>query len=194
MAQDFDPSDYRPARIRVEHEVSWRDLGPLLDDLQQESGFGGLTVERWGFRPAAGGPGFDIVPILFSVAVTALVVEAVRDVIYPKFKKVIYGIYEKLPGVTPTGKVYPFGISVSWRGLESEYRVPAELSDVAFGEAVTSIPAHFATIRGRGAVTVVLTYDPSTKNWIENVEASEFRTWNRTKLEETPSGDDTSAT
>ena len=153
-------------------------MAPLLDELQTVPGLESLTVERWAFRTGAGGPGFDIVPVLFYLTVSALIVEAVRDVIYPKLKDKLYGIYQRLPGVTPTGKVYPMGVTVVDGELEAQYRLPEGLSDVAFGEALTSLPTHFASLPRGERLSLVFTYEPGVKTWVENVDASNFRTWN----------------
>jgi len=69
------------------------------------------------------------------------------------------------------------GISIVEAEVQALYRLPESLSDVAFADAVGSISTHFPSLRGRGNVFLFFTYDPETKSWVENVEASQFQTW-----------------
>jgi len=101
-----EPSDLR---ITLEPEVRWTDIAPLLDELQSHPGLPSVNVRREAFRIGAGGPGFDIVPILLYITASALVFETVRDLIYPRLKATLYAIYRKLPGMTRTGSAYPLG-------------------------------------------------------------------------------------
>jgi hypothetical protein len=172
-------------RLTIEKEVRWEDIAPLLDEIQQQDpNLQSIVVERHAFRIGAGGPGFDIVPILFfmtglwifGAVGQALVSEIVKDA-YPALKKGLYAVYRRLPGMTPNGKVYPMGFGLAEGTLTAQYRLPEGLSDVEFGEALTSVPTHFASLQHEGRESLVFTYDPSVKGWVENREASEFRTW-----------------
>jgi hypothetical protein len=177
--------------IALEREVEWRDIAPLLDELQQHPDLISVHVHRGAFRVAAGGPGFDIVPILLYITASALVFETVRDLIYPKLKELVYSIYRRLPGITGSGKVYPMAVNTVEPTIETAYRLPEGLSDVALEEALRSISVHFAGL-GREGQSLIFTYDADAKSWVENVEASQFETWIRQRqTEETdePSGE-----
>jgi hypothetical protein len=163
--------------ITLEHEVQWTDVAPLLDELQKHPHLASVKVHRELIRIAAGGPGFDILPVLLYISASALVFETVRDLIYPRLKATLYAIYSRLPGMTPSGKVYPLGISIVQGEVGALYRLPEGLSDVAFAHALQSISTHFAALLGRGDVFLFFTYDPESESWVENVEASQFQTW-----------------
>jgi len=166
-------------QITLEREVQWGDIAPLLDELQEHPDLIFAEVRREAFRVAAGGPGFDIIPILLYLTASALVFETVRDLIYPKLKETFHSIYRKLPGVTGTGNVYPMGIKIVEPDVEATYRLPEGLSDVALEEALRSISVHFAALVERKGESLILTYNADARNWVENVEASEFETWVR---------------
>jgi hypothetical protein len=176
MLMDWTSGEPSGLRITLEPEVQWTDIAPLLDELQSHPALPSVNVRREAFRVAAGGPGFDIVPVLLYITASALVFETVRDLIYPRLKATFYAVYRKLPGMTRSGNVYPMGISIVEGEVQALYRLPDGLSDVAFADAVGSISTHFPSLRGRGNVFLFFTYDPETRSWIENIEASQFQT------------------
>jgi len=176
--------------IELEQEVRWDEVGPLVQDLQDNlfPDFLSVSVRRRGFRVAAGGPGFDIGPILITIILTTTVVtvvqEAVRDVIYPFLKDKLYALYSKLPGVTATGAVKPLALAMKHEELEATYRFSEGLEKEQFGIALRSIPDHFETIAQRGSAVVMLDYDAASGTWVENKDAGEFLTWTRQRREE----------
>jgi hypothetical protein len=176
--------------IQIEEEVTWDDVAPLARDLQDGGHAVFVSVRRGVGRPSAGGPGYDIVPILILFVVTttftSLVHEAVRDVLYPFLKEKLYALYSRLPGMTRAGPVKPLAITMEDGNLEALYRFPEGLTQELFEKAFRTIPEHFEALRDRGSAVVMLDYDTDPGTWVENTEAGEFLTWARQQRETPP--------
>ena len=176
--------------LDIEPEVRWDDVLPLAQALQDEQKAFFVSVRRNGGRVAAGGPGYDIIPILMLIivttTVTSLVQESVRDVLYPFLKEKLYALYSKLPGMTPTGVVKPLAITMKDGDLEVLYRFSKGLEQRQFDKAFRTIPEHFETLRERRNAVVMLDFDPHSDAWVENTDAGEFLTWARHRSETPP--------
>jgi len=180
-------------RVVLEPEVSWVDIVPVVEELQNRSGGLSIRVERAGMRPSAGGPGYDIVPIAATFFFGALVAEAVRDVVYPFLKDRLRTIYEKVSRAERAIELKPLGVAFAEGELTVTYRFPHGLSDTEFASALQSIPVHFVQAKGittstlgdegmgcpylPGKGALVYDFDADSGNWMLNEEACAFLTW-----------------
>jgi len=142
-------------------EVQWTDIAPLLDEFQKDPKLITVGVRRQAFRIAAGGE----VPVLLNMLMSALVLEVVRDMIYPKLKQTFYSIYRKLPSLTGTGRAYPMRITIVDADQHISYDFGEGLTDAELEQALGSIPTHFAGLKLAGDTHVIFTFDPKTRRW-----------------------------
>lgn len=174
--------------VSLEPEVSWLDVVPIADELQ-ERGVYIVRVERAGMRVGAGGPGFDIVPIGATFFFGALMAEVVRDVVYPFLKEKLRAIYDKVSRAERAMELKPLAVGLKEAQLTATYRFPPGLSDTEFGSALGSVLTHFATIRGSRHGIVLLDFDSALGNWEINEEGSQFLTANEEQMRQLKGGE-----
>ena len=162
--------------VVLEPEVSWLDIAPFVEELQNRSGGLSIRVERAGMRPGAGGPGFDIVPIGLTLFFGPLVAELVKDVVYPFLKDKLRTIYVKVCKAERAIELKPFALGLRSGKLMATYRFPGGLSDAQFADALGSTLDHFALLQAAREGTVLLDYKPDSGSWEINEEGSAFLT------------------
>ena len=162
--------------IRLEHDVSWSDVAPLLDELQapdnQAAVF--IRVERVSTRVAAGGPGLGIMPVAVAITLGPLIAEFVKDVVYPKLKDRVLALYRLVAEKPRAMEVAPISIDFYTDDLSAIYRFPYGLNEGQFDRALSTVPVHYASIKSTRRGVALYEFDASSDAWTELEEASKF--------------------
>ncbi len=140
--------------IQLQQELTWADIAPVVDELQNR-GVIQARVERWNMRVAAGGPGYDIVPIGVILFFGALMQEVVRDVVYPYLKDKLLALYRKVCASERAVELKPLAIALREGELKALYRFPAGLGDAEFASALGEVVSHFETTKGMTTMIMV---------------------------------------
>jgi hypothetical protein len=105
-----------------------------------------------------------------------LVAELVKDVIYPKLKERLLGLYRTIGGTPRAMEIRPLGLTLKEIEIEATYRFPYGLSDSDFAAALATIPSHFPILRAERSGVVLLEYDAASHSWKVLEDASLFLT------------------
>jgi len=162
---------------RMQPELDWADVAPVLTVLQEHTEASTVTAERQKTRPMAGGPGLDIWLIGFTLIVGPLVRAAVSDLLYPLLKEKLLSVYRKLAAAPRGIELKPLLVAFPRGPISIEFRFPKRLTDADFDRALSSLGRSWPPETEPAEPQVVLLeYEPGTAQWVVNSEASAFLT------------------
>ena len=161
-------------RVSYQREVPTEALIDLIDELSQD--FLTVSTTRQNLRIAASGLAPDVGVVLIlggGIIATGFLAELGKD-LYRGLRAVLFRVYNAVRiGITPSGRVWPFAISVDLgEPVGPMYFMLEEgLTEEQFSQALTLIPlamrelAEQVTPSPQNPLCPVAKYDPDQNRW-----------------------------